>query len=240
MTTLQNHPTKTFSQKLSIWLNRRLLWLSKHWLAVANVFFFTYFGLPILAPILMAAGFTGAANTIYQVYNMVCHQLPTRTYFIFGEQVAMCQRCLAIYVTFFIGGLVFNFARYRALPFKWYILFTLPMALDGGSAFVSELAQVIPLYIFWIIGLTAMGFTWLVLYKQQVLVWQVYVIFAGGIVALLYLQFVGLRISNIYMRNITGMIFGTGTVWFAYPTLAEGFKETARDISRQLAKNGHP
>ncbi|GAB4445946.1 MAG: hypothetical protein Kow0031_28560 [Anaerolineae bacterium] len=223
------------SRRLTDWLNRRMLWVSRHWLWVANIFFLVYFGLPLLAPVLMAAGFTGAANTIYQLYNMVCHQLPTRAYFIFGEQVSMCQRCIAIYATLFTGGVVFALARFRALPAQWYLLFALPMALDGGSALVSELAQVLPLWIFW--GLWTLLAVLVIygLHLQKLLVWQVVVLFAGGFLALAYLQFVGLRISDVTMRTITGVIFGIGTVWFAYPALEEGFADTAREISAAFA-----
>jgi len=221
----------SFSQKLSIWVNRRLMWLSKHWLAVANLFFFTYVGLPFLAPVLLALGFTGPANTIYQVYNLLCHQLPTRTYFILGEQVSMCERCIAIYVAMFTGGVAYNFARYRQLPVQWYLLFVLPMALDGGTAFVSEITAVLPLWPFWLIAVAAMGFLWLVLYKQKLLFWQLYVVFIAGLLGLAYIQFFGPRISNLYLRNITGLIFGFGTVWFAYPSLEEGFKDSWREAS---------
>lgn len=224
------------SRNLTDWLNRRMLWVSRHWLLVANGFFLTYVGLPLLAPVLMAAGFTRAANTIYQLYNMVCHQLPTRAYFIFGEQVCMCERCIAIYATLFTGGVVFALARFRPLPTQWYVLFALPMALDGGSAFVSELAQVLPLWIFW--GLwTLLAFVVIYgLYLQKLLTWQVVLVFVSGFLALAYLQFVGLRISNVVMRTITGFIFGVGTVWFAYPTLEEGFADTAREITAAFAR----
>jgi hypothetical protein len=38
------------------------------------------------------------------------------------------------------------------------------------------------------------------------------------------------------MRTLTGFIFGFGTVWFAYPTLEEGFADTAREISAAFAR----
>jgi uncharacterized membrane protein len=233
MTVYEETPPSA-SERLSMWFNHRMLWLSKHWLAIANTFFFTYVGLPFLAPILMAAGFTGAANAIYQAYNLVCHQLPTRTYFVFGEQVAMCERCISIYVTLAVGGLVFNLVRFRSLSFKWYILLALPMALDGGSAFVSELAQVIPLWIFWVMWTVIVLIAALVMYKQQILFWQIGVVFVSGFLALAYLQVFGLRISNMALRTITGAIFGIGTVWYAYPVLEEGFQDTVREASYYL------
>ena len=223
-------PPSNFSQNLSRWFNQRILWLSRHWLAVANTFFFVYVGMPLLAPVLLATGFTKAANTIYQLYNMVCHQLPTRAYFILGEQVPMCERCIAIYATLFAGGVIFNIARVRPLPARWYLLFALPMALDGGSAFVSELAQVVPLWIFWGLWTLLTGLVITGLYLQKMLTWQVVIVFAGGFLALAYLQFVGLRISNTPIRTLTAVIFGVGTVWFAYPILEDGFKDTVNSI----------
>lgn len=233
---VQSYSPKNSSHALSVWLNRRLQWLSRHWLAVANLFFFTYVGLPFMAPILLAAGFTGAANTIYQIYNIVCHQLPTRTYFIFGEQVAMCERCISIYLTLFAGGIVFNFARYRQLPFQWFVLFALPMAVDGGTAFVSELNAVLPLWPFWLIAIGAMGIFWFILFKQDTMFWQMYVVFGGILLGLAYIQFFGPRISDVYWRNITGFLFGVGAVWFAYPSLEEGFKESWREANAYLTK----
>jgi uncharacterized membrane protein len=64
--------------------------------------------------------------------------------------------------------------------------------------------------------------------------WQLYLVFIGGFVALAWLQFVGLRVSDVYLRSLTGAIFGLGTVWFAYPTLEEGFQDTWRETTAYL------
>jgi uncharacterized membrane protein len=52
-----------------------------------------------------------------------------------GYKVALCQRDMAIYGTVFVAGLVFGLLRrrLRALPFKVYLLFLIPIAVDGGS-----------------------------------------------------------------------------------------------------------
>jgi uncharacterized membrane protein len=234
----QQNP-RSFNRRLGFWFQRRMLWLARHWLAVANTFFFTYVGLPILAPVLLAAGFTRSANTIYWLYHLACHQLPTRAYFILGEQVAMCQRCVAIYVAFFIGGLLFNVARPRVLSPGWYLLFAAPMALDGGMAFVSELRVVLPMSVFWGLGLVATGAAWVIFYRQNYLTWHVYLLLTLGLLALLYLQFIGLHASNALLRTVTGAIFAAGTVWFAYPTLEEGFIDMRREIRAYLAAERH-
>lgn len=43
--------------------------------------------LPWLAPVLMHAGATGPAKLIYLLYSPQCHQLPQRSYFLFGDRL---------------------------------------------------------------------------------------------------------------------------------------------------------
>jgi uncharacterized membrane protein len=209
------------------WVNRRALWVARHWLALANTFFLTYVGLPFLAPVLLAYGFTGPANTIYSLYRAACHQFPSRAYFIFGEQVALCHRDIAIYATLLAGGLVFGFIRHRLKPppFHWYAFMLVPIALDGGMQMVSELLQVAPVIILWAIGLILIGVVMVVAYSQQKLTWHVMLFLAFGPLALLYVQFFGPYHSDLLRRNLTGFIFGLGTVWFAYPYLEESFRD---------------
>jgi uncharacterized membrane protein len=55
----------------------------------ATVFFLVY-GLWVLlpwsAPVLMNANWSGAGRAIYFVYSFFCHQLPERSFFLFGSQ----------------------------------------------------------------------------------------------------------------------------------------------------------
>jgi len=64
-----------------------ILWLTRHWLAAFNIAWGVFVLLPWLAPILMRLGLTGPASAIYFGYSFVCHQLPERSYFLFGSQV---------------------------------------------------------------------------------------------------------------------------------------------------------
>ena len=43
-------------------------------------------GLPFLAPVLMANGWSRAGRAIYLLYATQCHQLPQRSFFLFGPQ----------------------------------------------------------------------------------------------------------------------------------------------------------
>jgi uncharacterized membrane protein len=233
---IQDFPKNNLGQTLETWFNRRFVSLSTHWLAIVNTFFFLYVALPLLAPVLLANGYTKSANGIYWVYHLLCHAFPSRTYFIAGEQACLCHRCIAIYATLFLGGVLFHFVRHslKPLPPKWFLLFMLPMALDGSMALASELLQLIPIIVLWIIGLVIIGLVTVVLFSQKHLTWPVAIFLASGIFALLYLQFFGPHQSNFFLRNITGFFFGLGTLWVAYPLLQEGFNDIRQETSAQL------
>ena len=75
------------SRDLVIWLDKLILAFSRHWLLVINVLLGLYVGLPFLAPVFMHLGSVGAANIIYAFYSTQCHQLPQRSFFLFGPKV---------------------------------------------------------------------------------------------------------------------------------------------------------
>jgi uncharacterized membrane protein len=65
-----------------------------------------------------------------------------------GYKVAFCQRDVAIYGALLLGGLAFGFLRrrgLRAMPLWLFILAgVLPMAIDGGTQFVSLIVPGFP------------------------------------------------------------------------------------------------
>jgi uncharacterized membrane protein len=123
------------TRDLVIIVDKFIYQLAKHWILFIGFFLALYVVLPILAPVLMAGGRTGSANLIYSGYRIACHQLPSRSYFIFGHQMAFCHRDTAIYASILVALIVFAFVRHRVKPLSWkiYILFLIPMALDGGT-----------------------------------------------------------------------------------------------------------
>jgi uncharacterized membrane protein len=63
-----------------------LEWITKHWLAIFLVVFGLWVGMPWLAPVLMQLEWNEAGRAIYFVYSLFCHQLPERSFFLFGPQ----------------------------------------------------------------------------------------------------------------------------------------------------------
>lgn len=67
--------------------NRISVFLYDNWLVVPSVFFSIFVGLPFLAPVLMKFNFELPARIIYSIYSYFCHQLPQRSFFLFGKQL---------------------------------------------------------------------------------------------------------------------------------------------------------
>ena len=120
---------------LVVFIDKLIYHFARHWILVIGFFVGLYAFLPFLAPILMANGHTGSANLIYSAYRFTCHQLPSRSYFIFGQQMAFCHRDTAIYTALFLAVVLFSFVRHRLKPLPWqaYVAFIAPMAIDGTT-----------------------------------------------------------------------------------------------------------
>lgn len=108
----------------------------KHWLFLVNLAVFIFIVPILLYPYFMYTGnptLVTIAGFIHAAYHVTCHQLPERSLFIFGYEMAVCARCFAIYVAFLAGGIMFAFMRKWLKPWdiKYYILLCVPMAIDG-------------------------------------------------------------------------------------------------------------
>jgi uncharacterized membrane protein len=89
----------------------------------------------LLAPWLAGRGADGPARIIYAIFAPVCHQDPHRCFTLGGHPLAVCGRCLGIYVGFAAGLVLYPFVRgfsRLALPrARVFIVLILPMSLDG-------------------------------------------------------------------------------------------------------------
>lgn len=127
-----SQPASGSTRALILFLDRGIMWLSRHWLAILNTMVGIYVVLPLLAPVLAAAGLPGAL-AIYDLYSVACHQNPERSFFLLGQQVAYCQRDTALYTTVFALGLLFGLTgrKWSPLPLRAAVLLGLPMLIDG-------------------------------------------------------------------------------------------------------------
>ena len=111
-----------------------LPWGAQHWLLVVNSVSFVVLILPtVVAPAFLALGWNPPAQAIFTVYSTICHQMPSRSFFVFGEQMAFCQRQFAIHAAFFFFGVVYILFRRRlkSLPTWLAVVYSIPIAVDG-------------------------------------------------------------------------------------------------------------
>jgi uncharacterized membrane protein len=84
-----------------------------------------------------AGNWSGAARTIYGFFHLICHQIPERSFSLFGWPLAVCSRCFSIYIAFLLGTILYPFLRpidYPFLPPRGLLLaVALPLAVDGLS-----------------------------------------------------------------------------------------------------------
>jgi uncharacterized membrane protein len=209
-------------------------WFARHWLGVFNVFVLIYFGLPILAPVLMKVGMNAPAGLIYRGYSLVCHQLAFRSFFLFGEQLDYPRAAAGV-----PGILTFqqatgmseastadallaarNFEGNPQIGYK-IALCERDIAIYGailifGLFFAATGKRLPPLpWYFWIlIGIVPIGL--------------------DGFSQLLSqppLNLFPFRESTPELRALTGFLFGFSTAWFGYPLVEQTMAETRQIMS---------
>ena len=114
----------------------------KHWLLLVNSLLGLFIGGAFLAPVLAYFGENQAASWLIHSYHGVCDQVPSHSYYLFGHQVCLCERCLAIYCTLLLAGIalaVLPRLRSKVRPLDWRLLLLLivPMAIDGLTQLVG-------------------------------------------------------------------------------------------------------
>ena len=107
-----------------------------------NIGAILYAGLPWLSPLAKASGHTLLGELLFRIYTPLCHQLPERSFFVFGHQVGFCHRCVALYSSIVVAGLLFGLLRRRLHPISLEIggLLTLPILIDGLTHMLYDLS----------------------------------------------------------------------------------------------------
>ncbi len=95
----------------------------------------------IAAPLLAHLGFENANAIIFSLYESGCHQLPERSFFLFGRQLALCARCTGIHLGFLGAVLLYPIAakigKRRFPPIWLFPVALLPIGLDGLTQFIG-------------------------------------------------------------------------------------------------------
>jgi len=74
------------------------------------------------------------SRPIYGFFSFICHQMPERSFFIFGHKMAVCSRCFGVYTGLAAGILVYPVWRemdnLEPLPRFWLFAAMLPIGVD--------------------------------------------------------------------------------------------------------------
>jgi uncharacterized membrane protein len=82
-----------------------------------------------------------SGRALFSLYKPMCHQLPSRSFFVFGQQMPVCARDFGIYGGMLLGAvaflLVYGARSSKLLPIWIFIAAMIPIGIDGGIQFVS-------------------------------------------------------------------------------------------------------
>ena len=102
--------------------------------AVSSAIVLVWLLLIVGAPVLKASGYQSISSPIYGFFSYLCHQMPSRSFFVDGEQFAVCSRCFGVYLGLLIGFLIYPLWRpideIDPLRRFWLFLSLIPIGVD--------------------------------------------------------------------------------------------------------------
>jgi uncharacterized membrane protein len=225
-------------------LDQITLNISRYWILIFGIFFGIYVWLPFLAPVFMQLGWNGAGRAIYLIYSFLCHQLPERSWFLFGHkasyslaeiQAAGQNTTNPLILRQFIGNpqmgwkiawsdrMVSMFGSIWLFGILWWPLRhrIKPIPWWGALLFVLPMSVDGATHLISDLFGIGGGFRdinlWLVNLTHNAFPPGFY---AGD----------ALGSFNSWMRLITGILFGLGIVWFGFPSIHNVFQDTVIQI----------
>jgi len=226
--------------------DRVSFWISKRYLLMLNMFMLIYVGLPFLAPTLMKLGAEFPARAIYRIYSPLCHQFGFRSFFLYGDQMIypLAEANMAGLQTFEQATGIPNLEDpYSATRFDARKYIGDDTVGYKVALCERDVAIYFALLFFGIIfGLSGR--------RMKSLHWMIWLFIGIAPIGLdgfsqLFSQFnwawldsmLPYRESTVYLRVITGALFGFMTAWFAYPNIEESMNETRQYYIKKFAVN---
>jgi hypothetical protein len=230
-------------------VQRSILFVTKYWYLLITLLVGAVLAMGFLAPALMSEGETEAGQAVYRFLAPHNHQLPHRSYFLFGPSAIIQSYSLDQVVGFgadpnqlesFTGNVDVGFKtalnhRMVAIFFA-FLLGGLVWGLAGQRpqlSFIWFLVLALPLLID---GFSHMvsesgspGFrvdnTWAVLLTR-------------GLLPSSFYQGTTIGTLNWLLRTVTGVLFGLGLAWFLYTYLSRRFLSVRLKLEPKLRNAG--
>jgi len=109
------------SQALKVWI-------------VSSAFVLFWILLILAAPVAKANGYSQISTPLYSFFSYICHQMPSRSFFVEGEKFGVCSRCFGVYLGLLLGFLLYPLWRaideIEPLPRFWLFLSLVPIGID--------------------------------------------------------------------------------------------------------------
>lgn len=212
-----SRPVTGSVRTLVISLDKLIFQLAKHWLLVFNLVMGIYVGLPFLAPTFMAWGLTSWGQAIYTLYIPACHQLPWRSFFLFGAQPVYSYQTLLDTVGPEPFLTLWEAREFYGTP-----------ALGYKLAYCQR-----DMAIYTAIFLGGLLFA-LLRHRLKPLPWPLFFLSVLPMAIDGTGQLLGLWESIPLSRVISGGLFGISGVWLTYPYLEEGMNDVRQTLSARF------
>lgn len=211
-------------------------YLSRHWLLFVNTGYGLFIGLTAVAPLLLALGLDGPAWLLYRAYALNCHQLPQRSYFLFGPHgidTYSLQQVLGwganpTNLRSFVGNPEIGFKM--AMAHRTTAIFA--AILMGGLVYVLFRRRAKGLSWKWYVALMAPmvldGFSHVIsevtgLGFRQTNAWAAWL--TGSAFGVAFYTGTTIGSLNWLLRTLTGALAGMASVWLLYPRIDEAVRE---------------
>lgn len=222
-------------------LQSGILGLTRHWLLLLNGAAGLFVLLPWLAPVLMSAGWEPPARGIYRAYSLICHQLPQRSYFLFGQAVSYgaqeVQALTGVDDPLALGSFVGNpsFGYKVALAHRLSAVYVAALGVSLHFSLVRSRLRPLPLrgYLVLVLPMFLDGLTHL-LTDVAVVDWRATNAWAGrwlpGWPGPAFYLTDALGSLNWLLRSLTGAVFGAASAWLVLPHAAQAFRQIREDL----------
>ncbi len=206
---------------------KRGLFLRRYYPMIVAFLLTLYLGLALLAPIMMKTGNTLTAQRIYALFRPFCHQMASRSFFLFGNQIAYPTSLAKMEGLQTFGeasgqrendiSAATNFVGNERMGYKIALcqrdlaIYASMLMVTLLFIFIRNKARNIPWYLWALLGLLPIGLD-------------------GGlqlisIIRLPFLNWIPARESTPFLRVLTGLLFGGLTAWYGLFTSDEIFEE---------------
>ena len=208
--------------------------ISNHYLKVINLVLALYFGLPFLAPVLMKIGMQNAAQPIYSIYKISCHELAFRSWFLFGEQPIYPRASAQLdgWITYgeATGNNEADLLTARNFQGNEQVGYKVAFCQRDIAIYMS-------MFVFGIIFSLTKRKIKAIPFLIWVIVGILPIALDGGSQLLSQaFTFIPYRESTPVLRTLTGALFGFTTAWFGFPVMEETMNDTRQHLSVKKAR----